>query len=66
MAYAVLPSMRSRHNAGHDIVWCRSWSAKRDAVLLDLQRLAGTHPDEVALQLRAAASTVDLGEDQRL
>lgn len=41
------------HNAGHHIVWHRSWSAEPDAVLLlDLQRLAGTHPNEVALQLR--------------
>jgi hypothetical protein len=39
MAYAVLP-------------WRRSWSAERYAVLLlDLQRLAGTRSDEVALQL---------------
>ena len=38
--------------AGHHVIWRRSWSAECDAVLLlDLQRLAGTHPDEVALQL---------------
>ena len=56
MAYAVLPSMRSRHNAGHDIVWCRSWSAKRNAV-----RPPTTH-DPVAkregLQLRSVVFAV--------